>query len=166
MHLQSSIVVSRTPEDVWAYLGNHENVPAWDRGVGSTRANPNTAPGVGFEFDTFRDSVGASEAERGRMSYRVAQTDPVNGCVVQLTNSDGNARYFRKAEWRFNVRPAADGALITCAAHFKLRFRYIFMGPVLFMMRRAIHRDLVSLKDVLESQSPPAAFEGGVSQTP
>lgn len=151
MRLHSTIAVSRPPEEVWAYLGNHTNVPAWDRGVASTRANPNTPPGVGFEFDTFRDSTGSgSEAARGRMSYRVTETDPLNGCVIQLISSDGNARYFKQAEWRFNVSPAPEGASIACAAVFKLRFRYIFLAPVLFLMRNAIHRDLVSLKQALE----------------
>lgn len=152
MHLQSKVVVHRTPEQVWAYLSNHANVPAWDRGVESTRPNPATAPGVGFEFDTFRDSSGSNlEADRGRMSYRVTQTDPVDGCVVKLTNSDGNARYFKEAEWRFRVDPAPEGALVTCAAHFKLRFRYLVLAPVLFVMRKAIHRDLLSLKRALEN---------------
>lgn len=152
MHLGSKIVVFRTPEEVWTYLGNHANIPGWDRGVDSTRPNPQTSPGVGFEFDTFRDSSArGSEAERGRMCYRVIQTDPTNGCVVQLTNSDGNARYFSYAEWRFNVHPAPEGALITCAVHFKLRLRYIFMAPILSILRRAIHRDLMSLKAALEN---------------
>jgi hypothetical protein len=152
MHLKSKIVVHRSPEQVWAYLCDHANVPNWDRGVASTRPNPDTAPGVGFEFDTFRDAAASgSEADRGRMSYRVTRTDPVEGCVVQLTSSDGNARYFRKAEWRFRVDPVPEGALVTCGAHFRLRFRYLLLAPVLFVMRHAIHRDLVSLKRVLEN---------------
>ena len=152
MHLQSEVVVRRSPEEVWAYLGNHANVPVWDRGVESTRPNPHTAPGIGFEFDTFRESTGSgSDADRGRMSYRITQTDPVQGCVVKLTNSDGNARYFREAEWRFKVDPAPEGAIVTCAAYFKLRLRYILLAQILFMMKSAIHRDLLFLKKALEN---------------
>jgi hypothetical protein len=152
MHLNSKILIHRNPEHVWAYLGNHANVPVWDRGVVRTRPNPDTAPGVGFEFETFRDPAGSgSEADRGRMSYRVTRTDLVEGCVVQLTSSDGNARYFKEAEWRFRVDPAPEGAVVMCSAHFRLRFRYLFLGPVLFVMRHAIHQDLVSLKRALEN---------------
>ena len=152
MQLESKVVIHRSPEQVWAYLSDHANVPAWDRGVESTRPNPETAPGLGFEFDTFRDPAGGgSAADRGRMSYRVTQTDPEEGCVVELTNRDGNARYFREGEWRFRVDPAQGGALITCAAHFRLRLRYLVLAPILFFMRKAIHRDLLSLKRALEN---------------
>jgi carbon monoxide dehydrogenase subunit G len=152
MHLETSILVSRTPEEVWSYLSDCSNVPQWDRGVGSVCHNPDTVPGIGFEFSTFgivdkRDSG----TKRGKMSYRVIKADLLEGATVQLTSSDGNARYFKRAEWRFKVDPAPKGAWITCAAHFTLRFRYIFLAPVLFMMRGAIHRDLESLKRVLET---------------
>ena len=152
MHLEAKILVRRTPEEVWSYLGNHSNVPEWDRGVGSVRHNPDTPQGVGFEFETLGKPDGSdSGAERGRMSYRITETDAVNGCTVQLTNSDGNARYFKQAEWRFKVDPDPQGAWITCAAHFKLRLQYIMLAPAFFMMRKAIHRDLESLKRVLEN---------------
>jgi carbon monoxide dehydrogenase subunit G len=152
MHLETSILVSRTPEEVWSYLSDCSNIPQWDRGVGSVYHNPDTVPGIGFEFATFgiadkRDSG----TKRGKMSYRVIKADPLEGATVQLTSSDGNARYFKRAEWRFKVDPAPKGAWITCAAHFTLRFRYIFLAPVFSMMRGAIHRDLESLKRVLET---------------
>ena len=114
--------------------------------------NPETEPGIGLEFSTFGivDKQGAN-TKRGKMSYRASKADPVEGATVQLTSSDGNARYFRQAEWRFKVDPAPEGALITCAAHFTLRFRYIFLAPVFSMMRGPIHRDLESLKRALET---------------
>lgn len=152
MHLETRILVRRKPEDVWSYLSEHSNVPAWDRGVGSVRQNPDTEPGVGFEFSTFVTESGSdSKGERGKMSYRVTEADPVNGCTLQLTNSDGNARYFKGAKWRFRVDEAPEGALVTCAVLFKLRLKYMFLAPVFFLMRGAIHRDLESLKRVLEN---------------
>src|SRR5262249_18444276 len=33
MHLESSIVIRRPPEQVWAFLGEVSNIPRWDRGV-------------------------------------------------------------------------------------------------------------------------------------
>lgn len=151
MHLETRILVSRTPEEVWSYLSDYSNVPQWDRGVGSVSHNPETAPGIGFEFSTFGVDKQGTDTKRGKMSYRVNNADPVEGATVQLTSSDGNARYFKQAEWRFKVDPAAEGAWITCAVHFTLRFRYIFLAPVFSMMRGAIHRDMESLKRVLET---------------
>lgn len=151
MHLETRILIRRNPEEIWSYLSDHSNVPNWDRGVGTVRHNPDTVPGVGFEFSTFGKAKGSdSDKESRRMSYRITETDSVKGCTVQLTSSDGNARYFKQAKWRFTVDKAPDGAWITCAAIFKLRFKYIFLAPVFLIMRRAIYRDLESLKTVLE----------------
>jgi hypothetical protein len=69
---------------------------------------------------------------------------------VQLTSRDGNARFFKEAEWRFNVEPVAEGARVICAAHFKLRFPYIVLAPVFYGMGGAIRADLENLKRVLE----------------
>ena len=154
MQLRVRIQVRRTPPDVWKYLSDHRKVPAWDRGVGSVRENPETLPGVGFEFSTLgTDDRDGSDLERARMSYRITEADPVRGCRVQLISSEGNARYFRNAEWIFNVLPDREGALITCTARFSLRLGYLFLAPVLFCARNAIFRDLTRLKTVLENES-------------
>jgi hypothetical protein len=43
------------------------------------------------------------------------------------------------------------GTRITCLAEFTLRVRYLFLVPVLFMMRRAIRDDLEHLRQVIEA---------------
>lgn len=151
MHLETKVIVERAPEVVWAYLGDHSNDSKWDRGVGSVRPNASTPSGVGFEFETLgTPRKGDPDGLRDRMSYRITETDPAKGCTIQLTSSDGNARYFKKAEWRFRVDPAPEGASVACAADFKMRPRYLWLAPVLFIMRRAIYRDLQCLKRTLE----------------
>lgn len=152
MHLETRILVRRKPEDVWSYLGEYSNVPAWDRGVGSVRHNPDTATGVGFEFSTFgREGGSDCNGERGKMSYRITEADAAKGYTFQLINSGGNARYFKGAKWNFKVDEAPEGALVTCTVLFKLRLKYVFLAPVFFLMRGAIHRDLESLKRALEN---------------
>ena len=148
MHLETRIVVRHPPVDVWAYLGDLANVPKWDRGVESVRQTANHA-GAALEFET----LARSGPQHGRMAYRITEANPVRGCTIQLTNSDGNARYFKQAQWRFQVHPDAQGSCVTCAVDFKLRLRYLFLAPVLFTLRRAIHRDLESLKARLESST-------------
>ncbi len=151
MLLQSKILVRRSPQEVWAYMGDYANVPEWDRGVGAVRQNPGSPRGVGFEFDTLgRTTAKDATGESGKMSYRVAAADPAIGCTLQLTNSDGNARFFKQAEWRFTVDPAPDGAVVTCIADFQLRLRYLLLAPVLFLMRKQIDRDLRGLKQAIE----------------
>lgn len=147
MHLESHILVRRSPAEVWNYLGDLANVPKWDRGVESVRQTSAGNAGVGLEFET----LAASGPQRGRMAYRITDTDPARGCTIELTNSDGNARYFKQAQWHFEVHPDGQGSRVTCAVDFNLRLRYVFLAPMLLTMRRAIHRDLESLKAAIEN---------------
>ena len=151
MKLVATVEIRRTPEEVWAYLGDVSKVSEWDRGVAATRPTSAVAPGVGFEFDTLGYAgKGEPNGERGKMSYRISDADPVRGCTVQLTSRDGNARFFKSAEWQFNVEQTAEGSRVLCAALFKLRFPYILLAPIFYSMRGAIRSDLENLKRVLE----------------
>ncbi len=152
MHLRSSVHVRCTPENVWAYLGDVSNVAAWDRGVSRSEANTATPPGIGFEFETFAHARSNSrDGSWGRMSYRIAEIDPVRGCTVQLTSSTGNARYFKSAEWRFRVEPEANGSRVFCTVVFHLKWRYLVLAPIFLAMKRAICTDLEQLKAKLEN---------------
>jgi carbon monoxide dehydrogenase subunit G len=151
MNLETSVHVQRTPEAVWAYLGDISNVAKWDRGVAGVQQTSLTPPGVGLEFDTLGHTGPLdNEGNRGKMSYRISDADPARGCTVQLTSSEGNARFFKTAEWRFRVEPSDGGSTVYCIAHFKLKFPYIVLAPVFYAMKKAIHSDLIKLKQVLE----------------
>lgn len=150
MRLESTIVIRRKAEEVWKFLAEPSNLAKWDRGVASVEVPDATAPAaVGFEFTT----VGyAGTPDRGRMTYRVTEADPVEkDCRVELTSRTGNARFFRAAHWHFRVEDAPQGSRVLCSTEFRLRVHYLVLAPVLYFMKSAIHRDLVSLKNVLES---------------
>src|SRR5262249_6900207 len=123
----------------------------WDRGVARVRQTSEGAPGLGLAFETLGyGESGIDEVKAGRMSYRITKADPVEGCTVELTNRDGNARFFKNAAWIFRVESAPEGARLICAADFTLRLRYLFLGPILYAKRSAIQFDLESLKKVME----------------
>ena len=152
MQLETWVVIDRRPEEVWSYLGEISNVPKWDRGVGQVQRTSTAPPGVGFQFDTLGHPAGKSDdGSKGKMSYRIADADPVRGCTVQLTSSEGNARFFKMAEWHFRVEPEGAASKVFCSARFKLRFPYILLAPVFYGMKRAIRSDLEKLKEVLEA---------------
>jgi hypothetical protein len=152
LDLQTSVVIKRRPEEVWSYLGAISNVPKWDRGVARVQQTSAEPPGIGFQFDTLAHPSGKDhDGSKGKMSYRISDADPIRGCTVQLTNSDGNARFFKTAEWRFRVEPEGLGSKVFCVAHFKLRFPYILLSPVLYGMKKAIRSDLEKLKEVIET---------------
>jgi hypothetical protein len=84
------------------------------------------------------------------MAYEVSAVGP-EGSSVRLTSTTGNARYFKDAVWHFRLDPVPEGTRITCAAEFTLRLRYLFLAPVLYLMRRAISDDLERLRRALEA---------------
>ncbi len=149
MCLESSIVICRTPEEVGRFLADIENVQKWDRGVGSTKV-VSGSPGVGFEFETFGPADWTpSKAEKARMAYRITRAD-LSGCTVALTSSSGNARFFETAQWHFGLSPAAEGTLLKCCAEFCPKWRYCFLGPILYLKRNAIRMDLEQLKHAID----------------
>ena len=154
MHLESSIVIRRQPEQVWSFLANVANIPKWDRGVAGIQRTTSEPMGVGSEFDTVADPAARDDAQaQGRMSYRIASVDPdQHRCTVQLTSRDGNARFFKTAAWTFRAVAAPDGTLLTCSVDFILRLRYLIFAPVLYAMKGAIHADLRQLKRVIEAE--------------
>src|SRR5262249_19852650 len=141
MRLSAEVIVRRTPAEVAAFLGDVRNIPFWDRGVAAVRTAPDAKPGVGFAFETLGHPGSAVGAEDGRMAYEVSAVGP-EGSTVRLTSTSGNARYFRDAAWHSRLDPVPEGTRVSCAAEFTLRLRYLFLAPVLFLMRRAIRDDL------------------------
>ena len=154
MHLESSIVIRRQPEQVCSFLANVANIPKWDRGVAGIQRATSEPMGVGSEFDTVADPAARDDAQsQGRMSYRIADVDPdQHRCTVQLTSRDGNARFFKTAAWTFRAVAAPGGTLLTCSVDFILRLRYLILAPVFYVMKGAIHADLRRLKQVIEAE--------------
>ena len=151
MKMTSSVLIHRTPEEVWRFLGDPANVTLWDRGVGAVEEDPNQPRGVGYEFDTLADAK-FKLPDQGRMSYRIKMADETAGrCIVELTSRTGNARFFRTAEWQFDVQAAPEGAQLTCSAVFSLRWLYLFLGPLLYINQKAILIDLNLLKSRIEA---------------
>lgn len=151
MHLESTILIRRRPEEVWRFLTDPLNIPQWDRGVAAVEVNETIPPGVGFEFTTVGHH--GSGPDRGRMTYRVTEVDAeARDCRAELISRTGNARFTTKAEWRQRVDDAPEGSRVTISVDFRLRFRYLLLALVLFIFgKSAGDKDLSNLKNVLES---------------
>ncbi len=109
MILTSSIVVERPPAEVWAFSATYPICPSGTAAIArAIETNASGARGVGTEFHT--ESPG-NFADRGRMAYRVASVDEAaHRCTIDLTSSGGNARFFKRAQWIFEVTPAPPNA--------------------------------------------------------
>lgn len=149
MRLSADVLVHRPPEAVAAFMGDIRNIPRWDRGVGGVRAAGTETPGVGYTFETLGTPGSTAGVEGGRMAYEVTEVGP-QGSTVTLTSTTGNARYFKDAAWHFRLDPAPEGTRVTCIAEFNLRTRYLFLAPVLYLMRGAIKTDLEYLRAEIE----------------
>ena len=151
MHSESTIVIRRKAADVWCFLADPLNIPKWDRGVAAVEVNESTPVGVGFEFTTVGHP--GSGPDRGRMTYRVTDVNlAARTCRAELISRTGNARFIRKAEWHQQVEEAPEGSRVTVSADFRLRTRYIWLGPLLFFFgKRAGDKDMTRLKNILEN---------------
>lgn len=154
MRFTSTILIRRNADEVRGFLTDPSNLPKWDRGVAAVEVPGQTnVSGVGFEFTTV--GYPGSGADKGRMTYRVTATDRDGmDCRTELTSRNGNARFFRSAEWRQVIEDAPEGSRVTFSTQFRLHFRYFLMAPVLCLFgKSALHKDLVHLRTVLESGS-------------
>jgi hypothetical protein len=65
MNLEATVLIHRTPEEVWTYLGDISNVSKWDRGVARVRQTSPNPSGVGLEFDTLATQDGRTTGKIG-----------------------------------------------------------------------------------------------------
>ena len=147
MYLESSIVVTRTNEQVWRFFENGANLVKWDRSVAQVIPTSPEPFGVGSTFDTIAPTRKGSRKEGMRSSYRFTVFAPNHHAKILLTHSP----MFAHAEWTIATEPVSEGVRITCGLDFALRPRYIFLLPVLLLTYRgAFRRDLTYLKQAIE----------------
>jgi hypothetical protein len=152
MHLKSHVFIACTSQEVWEFLGNPANVSKWDRGVAGVEETSSIPHGAGFEFDTIAHAK-FDLPDQGRMSYRIKEVDAAAArCVVELTSTTGNARFFKSASWHFQVQPTVGGIWLTCVAVFDVHRRYFFLPLLLSLKKNAISMDLNFLKQAIESR--------------
>jgi hypothetical protein len=141
MHLESSVVVSQTIDQVWAFFVDPANLPKWDRSVATVIPTSPDIAGVGSTFDTIAPSG-------MRMSYRIIDIMPEQRASIRLVSST----MFKEALWTFIFEPVADEVRIICQVDLSPRLRYSFLIPVLlFTYKHAFRRDLTCLKQALEN---------------
>ena len=58
----------------------------------------------------------------------------------------------RSGVWHFRTQEVAEGARVFSAVEFQLRFKYLYLVPLLLLFwRSSMRKDLESLKRVLET---------------
>jgi hypothetical protein len=147
MYLESSIVVRRSPHEVWAFLADPRNLILWDRSVARVEVTSSTPAGIGFRFDTLAPAAAGAGF---RSSYEVTEYEPGDHVWVDLTNS----RWFSQARWLVAIETAGEGTTVRIGIALRPRWQHFYMWPVLRFTTSAITRDLVDLKRAIESRRP------------
>jgi hypothetical protein len=143
MHFEAHIDVDRSPEAVAAFFEVPENLARWDRSVARVVPTSTGGPADGITFDTVAPSG-------MRMSYRVTEHEPGRSWTIDLVSSP----MFKAAIWGMRCDPTATGSRITCVVDFTLRPLYWLLAiPLLLTQRKALGRDLASLKQAIESDA-------------
>lgn len=148
MHFHSDIVVDQPLHAVTTFFDDPQNLVKWDRSVARVEPTSSGETAVGFTFDTI--------APNGqRLSYRITSHDPGRQSTIELMPS----KMFTRAIWVMSYDELASGTRITCGVDFHLRRRYFFLVvPLILSQKKALARDLASLKSAIEAtSSPPAA---------
>ena len=141
MTITSSIIVSRSPDDVWAFLADLRNAPKWDRSVARATLTSDGPVGIGSIVET--TSPGGK-----RQSFRIMAFEPPRLLRFRLLRSP----LFRLADLTFSLEATDGGTRITHEIQFRLR---LWLAPLLLPVlgvigRRALSTDMSFLRRSLE----------------
>lgn len=149
MRLSSRVTIDRTPEQVWEFFMNVDNLARWDKSVAKVEKLTSGPGRVGSRFDTIAPP--RAEKPGKRMHYVVAEVNPLHAHKAELIDD----RMFKYASWRMELTPAgSSGTTVTCDAVFKVRWQYACLLPMLRFSKSAITRDLGYLKGTIEANYP------------
>jgi uncharacterized membrane protein len=150
MRVEASIVIDRSPDDVFAFLAVRENDPVWMSAV--------------EESNWLDPSARVAVGRRGRMTLKMF--DRRMEYVDEVTVFEPGRRIaHRTVEGAFQLstaclcEPDGDSCRTTVVAEAEKMFGRFVDPLVARLMRRGFRKDLVKLKSILETtaQDRPAA---------
>jgi hypothetical protein len=137
---ENTVTIRRPVAEVFAFLADFENVPAWNYAIVETRKVSPGPVGVGTTYRQVRSVTSRSEED-----FEVTVFEPASRLEVQ-----GQLGPFR-ARLRYTLEPVADGTRLTNAVQLQ--------GPGLLSMvvplatsrvKRAVAANLDTLRELLE----------------
>lgn len=144
MKIEESIVINRSPDDVFAFLAVRDNDPVWMAAVVESEwLDPSARLGVG---------------RRGRMAMKMfgRRTEYVDEVTAY---EHGRRIAHRTVEGPFQLNtaclcePVGDACRTTVVAETEKMFGRVIDPLVAKLMRRGFNADLVTLKEILEANA-------------
>ena len=152
IHVSDSVVIARPTAEVFAFVADHQNLPAWTVGVRTSRRLTAGPPGNGSRYAIEGRLLGRTI----RSSYQVTAFDPGRSFQGTMTSP-----VFGFSErYRFEADHQATCVQMTASAEPHGIFR--LLAPVMAAgIRRQVKADHRRLKALLEQRdaqaSPPPA---------
>ena len=139
---ENTVTIRRTPDDVFAYLADFENVPRWNHAIESTTKTSAGAVGVGSAYRQIR-----SQPKRSEEGFVVTVFEPGARIAVEGEIGPFHARLdYRLEPIEGGTRLVNDAELEAASAVSKL------VAPLVgSRVKAAVAENLGSLRRILES---------------
>jgi carbon monoxide dehydrogenase subunit G len=137
---ENTVTIQRPVEDVFAFLADFENVPAWNYAIVETKKLSPGPVGVGTTYRQTRSVPRSSEE-----SFQVTVFEPASRLEVQ-----GEIGPF-KARLRYALEPTGSGTRLTNAVELESSGLLTFVAPLATSrVKSAVAANLDTLRQILE----------------
>lgn len=144
IRVETSVVINRPPEEVFAYISNFENNPRWQGGMKEARFTSQGPLGVGSTYAQIATFLG----RRVESSFEVI--DYQSNRLVKATSTSGS---FPITFTRI-VEPVDDGTQVSAIVEGDATgFFKLAQSLLARMVQRSVDADYASLKEILEVQA-------------
>jgi uncharacterized membrane protein len=147
-NIKHSVVIDRTPDEVWDYVHDLANDPAWQPSVLRSHQLTDGPFGSGTKIVEDRRFLG----KRFKTAYEVTEYEPKRRSAVATTSGPIPARGF------YAFEPTDGATRFTVGLETEAHGFFKLAEPVFARMaRREIRANLGNLKDLLEAGSSTSA---------
>jgi hypothetical protein len=147
INISDSVVIAKPVPEVFAFVADHENLPAWTVGVKQSRRLTDGPPSGGSAYRVVGKLLGRSIES----SYLITGFEPGHGFEGTMTSAA-----FGFCE-RYRFESAGDGTCVSMSATVEPHGLFRLLKPVMAAgVRRQVKADHRRLKAVLERPSPVA----------
>jgi uncharacterized membrane protein len=142
--VQTSVVISRSPKAVFAYISNFENNPRWQGGIKEARFTSHGPLGVGSTYAQVATFLG----RRVESTFEVIDYQPNR--LVKATSTSGS---FPITFTRI-VEPVDHGTKVSAIVEGDATGFFKLAQPLLArMVQKSVDADYTNLKQILEAQA-------------
>ena len=148
IHVSDSVVIARSAAEVFAFVADHQNLPAWTVGVRTSQRLTAGPPGNGSRYKIEGKLLGRTI----RSSYQVTAFDPGRGFDGTMTSP-----VFGFTE-RYRFEPDHDATRVQMTASAEPHGIFRLLAPVMAAgIRRQVKADHRRLKALLEHRHAQAS---------